>query len=317
MDHYKRSALNFFTASTLDRMALKRRDPQWLATSLEAQHSRFLPIYQRKNLLSDGEIPHPVYLDYREAKTFGDISESILLGTLEGLTYFALPIKTASDSLSSKGKWEELRWQASVLPHDEASLAIYAKALSHWHERNQYCGDCGYLTLNKEAGHMRECTNPESKHMHFPRTDPAVIVLIYKGDYCLLGRQAIWPQFQYSTIAGFVEPGESLEDAVLREALEETGLEIKTVHYHSSQPWSFPSSLMLGYLAEANTDAINLEDQELEDAKWFSRQDIKEGLRAGTLKLPSHVAISYRLIEAWFDEGEEGKLLELMPAKDK
>lgn len=313
MDHYNRSALNFFTASTLDRMALKRRDPEWLVTGLESESSRFLPIFQRKNLLADAEIPHPIYLNQTEAQTYGDVTESILLGELNGLTYFALPIKTTSDSLNSKGKWEELRWQASLLPHDEASLAIYAKALTYWHERNKFCGDCGYLTLNKEAGHMRECTNPEAKHMHFPRTDPAVIVLIYKGEYCLLGRQAIWPKFQYSTIAGFVEPGESLEDAVLREALEETGLKIKSAHYHSSQPWSFPSSLMLGYLAEADTDTINLEDQELEDARWFNRDAIKQGLADGTLKLPSAVAISYRLIEAWFDEGDAGQLQDYMP----
>lgn len=312
MDHLKKSALNFFTASKLDRLALKRRDPTWLASTLEAESSRYLPIWQRKNLLAASDIPHPISLSKAQAKTYGKLSESILLGSLAGLTYFALPVSTAAGDLGALGKWEELRWQAGLLAHDEASLAIYAKALGYWHERSSFCSDCGYPTLSKEAGHMRECTNPENKHQHFPRTDPAVIVLIHHGDSCLLGRQAVWPKHQYSTIAGFVEPGESLEDAVLREAAEETGLSLKAVHYHSSQPWSFPSSLMLGYLAEAATTEIHLADKELEDARWFSRKALKTGLLEGHLRLPSAVAISYRLIETWFDEGDCGLLQDYM-----
>jgi NAD+ diphosphatase len=154
-------------------------------------------------------------------------------------------------------------------------------------------------TLPAKSGHVLVCTNPSCRHEQFPRIDPAIIVLVSDGERALLGRQASWPVGRYSTIAGFVEPGESLEDAVAREVFEETGIEVDRIEYHSSQPWPFPASLMLGFTAHAVTTEVRLRDQELEDARWFTRA----ALTSNGALLPPRQSISYRLIEEWFDAG--------------
>jgi len=151
------------------------------------------------------------------------------------------------------------------------------------------------------------CSDPSCRHEQFPRIDPAIIVLVSDGERALLGRQASWPVGRYSTIAGFVEPGESLEDAVAREVFEETGIEVDQIEYHSSQPWPFPSSLMLGFTAHARSTEVRLRDEELEDARWFDRADLASN---GTL-LPPRQSISYRLIEHWFDAGWHTRLRDI------
>jgi NAD+ diphosphatase len=166
-----------------------------------------------------------------------------------------------------------------------------------WHQRHRFCGVCGAPTRSEQAGHVRRCTQPDCAAEIFPRTDPAVIMLVCHGDWCLLGRQAKWPGGMYSALAGFVEPGESLEDAVAREVLEETGVAVLDCEYHSSQPWPFPSSLMIGYLARASADAVPRADEELEDARWFTRREVASGL----VGLPPPQSVSYRLIEDWYD----------------
>jgi NAD+ diphosphatase len=163
----------------------------------------------------------------------------------------------------------------------------------------RFCGSCGCATLPARAGHVLVCTNPSCRHEQFPRLDPAIIVLITDGTRALLGRQATWPLGRYSTIAGFVEPGESLEDAVVREVLEETGVLVDGIEYHSSQPWPFPASLMIGFRARAVTLEIARRDDELEDARWFTREEVA----AGTPVLPPQQSISFSLIEHWFNEG--------------
>jgi NAD+ diphosphatase len=163
---------------------------------------------------------------------------------------------------------------------------------------------CGAKTVPAKHGHVLVCSDPSCRNEQFPRLDPAIIVLVSDGDSALLGRQASWPLGRYSTIAGFVEPGESLEDAVAREVFEETGIEVQHIEYHSSQPWPFPASLMLGFTAHALTRAVTLRDQELEDARWFTRAE----LAANGATLPPRLSISYRLIEHWFDQGEGVKL---------
>jgi NAD+ diphosphatase len=164
--------------------------------------------------------------------------------------------------------------------------------------------------LPAKGGHVLVCSNPVCRHEQFPRIDPAIIVLVSDAERALLGRQAAWPVGRYSTIAGFVEPGESLEDAVAREVLEETGVQVDRIEYHSSQPWPFPSSLMLGFMAQAVTHEVHLKDQELEDARWFTRAEII----AGTPVLPPRQSISYRLIETWFDAGAERPLRDIRGA---
>jgi NAD+ diphosphatase len=191
-------------------------------------------------------------------------------------------------------RFAELRPLASELPAGEASLVAYARALNLWRANHRHCGRCGTLTTASHAGHSRDC--PACGYHSFPRLDPAVIVLVNDGERALLGRQASWPANRYSTIAGFVEPGESLEDAVRREVHEEAGIEAHDIAYHSSQPWPFPASLMLGFTARATFAPPVLHDGELEDARWFTRDD----LRAGAVLLPPPEAISRQLIDAWF-----------------
>jgi NAD+ diphosphatase len=174
--------------------------------------------------------------------------------------------------------------------------------MAFWHARHRFCGVCGAPTESVDAGHRRRCTRPDCAADHFPRTDPAIIVLVHAGDRCLLGRQARWTPGQYSTIAGFVEPGEALEDAVAREVREETGVLVHDVRYHSSQPWPFPASLMVGFTAAAATRDVHVDGTELEDARWFSRDDIRRGLASGALRLSSPASISYALIRDWMEE---------------
>jgi len=156
-------------------------------------------------------------------------------------------------------------------------VLAYARALVSWRRRHHYCGSCGTATVSRSAGHVRVCPDQGCGDEQFPRLDPAVIVLVSDGARALLGRQKAWPPGRYSTIAGFVEPGESLEDAVLREVLEETGVAVRECRYHSSQPWPFPSSLMLGFTAEADAAAVPRADDELEDVRWFTREDVAAG----------------------------------------
>jgi NAD+ diphosphatase len=187
----------------------------------------------------------------------------------------------------------DLRPLASDLPASEANLLAYARALNLWRANHRHCSRCGAPTTSSRAGHARHC--PACGYQSFPRLDPAIIVLVHDGNHALLGRQASWAPGRYSTIAGFVEPGESLEDAVRREVLEETGISTSNIHYHSSQPWPFPSSLMLGFTARASVAPPVLHDGELEDARWFSR----EQLQSGEVMLPPATAISRRLIDHW------------------
>jgi NAD+ diphosphatase len=198
--------------------------------------------------------------------------------------------------------FEELRPLSPRLPAEQAGLLAYARALTIWRKRQRFCGVCGFEALPERAGHVIRCTNQTESHEFFPRIDPAIIVLVTDGERALLGRQASWPAGRYSTIAGFVEPGESLEDAVLREVFEETGVVVTNPRYDSSQPWPFPSSLMIGFQAQAQRGSAIRTGDELEDARWFTRAEIRsDGL---PLVPPSH-SISYRLISTWLEsEGQ-------------
>ena len=196
---------------------------------------------------------------------------------------------------------EDLRRISPRLKPADAALLAYAKPMMHWHDHHRYCGKCGARTRSRRAGHVRVCANPSCEKWHFPRTDPAIIVAVTRDDSCLLARQATWPARRYSVIAGFVEPGESVEHALVREVLEETGLRIDQARYHSSQPWPFPGNMMLGYTATTRDVAIELRDRELEDARWFSRPEIRRAVTDGSLRLPPTISIAYRLVEQWFD----------------
>jgi len=287
-------------------MTSKRRDEEWLADQLKDPETFFIPVWDSKQLFRAGPVPDPVFLSRPEMGEILNVAEStVFLGRNVSRTFFALDLprddSTVADDLARFGQFQDLKRIGALLHASQAALLAYARGLIHWHRRHRFCGDCGSATVSVDGGHRRICTNARCGEQHFPRTDPAVITLARSGQRCLLGRQAAWPQGFFSAIAGFVEPGESLEQAVVREMLEETGIRVCQVQYHSSQPWPFPASLMLGFTAVACDESIRLMDHELEDARWFSREDFEDCLKAGAIHLPSSFSIAFRLIEDWYD----------------
>lgn len=296
---------NTLAGPYLDRAAHLRDDPAWFADALANPRSRVLPVWNSRNLI-EGEPPRAALLEPASLPAeLRNAEQLILLGRFDGIDMFTYEIGGGEPPAIKDGaRFEDLRMVASLLPENEAGLLGYARGLISWRARHRFCGTCGFKTTPIKGGHVLICTNPTCRHEQFPRTDPAIIVLVSDGERALLGRQAAWPPGRYSTIAGFVEPGESLEDAVTREVFEETGIEVDGIEYHSSQPWPFPSSLMLGFTARARTTQIVRRDDELEDAQWFTRED----LTSGRPLVPPGVSISYRLIEHWFNAGGGPKL---------
>src|SRR5580704_127763 len=292
---------NFFAGSYLERRAEAREDPQWLAAARADPATRYVIAQGTAQLVRNGDAPRIAFLraDAPLLKA-ADAASNTLLGWFHGArcVLVELPAGTSAP-LPRDATFQELRPLTASLPADEAALLAYARALSIWHARHLFCGVCGSATLPVSAGHCLRCSREGCAQDYFPRLDPAIIVLVSDGERALLGRQAGWPARRYSTIAGFVEPGESLEDAVAREVFEETGVTVDGIEYHSSQPWPFPSSLMLGFTAHAVTHEVHLRDRELEDARWFSRADLCSGVPV----VPPSQSISYRLIEDWFDAG--------------
>jgi NAD+ diphosphatase len=291
---------NFLADTSLDRLGHLRKDAAWLESA--RARGLYLAVWQRRSLVSRGEPPAPVFLGPEIAAAPGAASEPVLLGHRGDTPCFAVALNGEAPP-PLPGTFEEIRGVGDRLCPADAALLAYARAMIVWHERHRHCSVCGAPTASVEAGHARQC--PGCGARHFPRVDPAIIVLVADDERCLLGRQGSWPAGRYSTIAGFVEPGESLEDAVRREVHEETGICVGAVDYHSSQPWPFPSSLMLGFRGRPAGGAIALRDGELEDARWVDRDDIA----ARRILLPPRVSIAYRLIEEWFDAAP-GRCLE-------
>ena len=289
---------NVFAGAFVDRSGEMRKDAAWLNDALTNVEARFVPVWG-DHCLVGGDPLQLMLLERHQIRNFLDEHNQIFLGLFRGKPAFAVSI-AADDTppYPELGEFQDLRYLGTVLPADEANLAAHARGLVLWHSSQLFCGRCGSSARPDAGGNSRRCVNTECGREIFPRVDPAIIVLVADGDRCLLGRQTGWPEGRYSTIAGFVEPGESLEDAVRREVYEETNVRVATVRYHSSQPWPFPSSLMLGFVAEADTavtQEIRLNDGELEDARWFTRKE----LRSGFPKLPFRISIARRLVESW------------------
>jgi len=292
---------NVFAGAFVDRSGEMRKDADWLKEALSNEETRFVPVWG-DHCLVGGDPLHLMLLERHQIENFLDEHNQIFLGLFRGKPAFAVSIAAdGTPPYPELGEFQDLRYLGTVLPADEANLAAHARGLVLWHSSQLFCGRCGSSARPDAGGNSRRCVNTDCGREIFPRVDPAIIVLVADGDRCLLGRQTGWPEGLYSTIAGFVEPGESLEDAVRREVYEETNVRVSTVSYHSSQPWPFPSSLMLGFVAEADTavdQEIRMNDGELEDARWFTRKE----LRSGFPKLPFSISIARRLVESWLGE---------------
>jgi NAD+ diphosphatase len=298
--------LHTFAGNSLDRAGDRRGDAAWLAAQLEDPRAISLVLWKGQPLVQEGDdgALTAVRLDGGLARELAGSAESVaFLGLSDGVAVLAVDLEGAADPaegpLEGFGRFVDLRSSLSALPGVDANLIGTARSLFEWRRKHRFCSACGHASHTSDGGWRRVC--PSCKTQHFPRVDPCVIMLPVRGDNCLLGRQASWPQGRFSTFAGFVEPGESIEEACAREVLEEAGLVITGVQYHSSQPWPFPSNLMLGLIAQAAEGEAVADQTELEAVRWFTRAEARallEGTLEGTLP-PARTAIAHHLVRHW------------------
>jgi NAD+ diphosphatase len=284
---------NTFAGVRLDRAGMRRTDERWLSERLADGASRALLVAQDGVFVNGDSRPALVPL-----RSLGHLNEPVLLGLDSDGALFALAAPDDApppDGAHLMG----LRDVGALLSPSDAGLLAYATAMVNWHRRHPHCAVCGARTEVAEAGFVRRC--PECGAEHHPRTDPVVIMLVHDGERALLGRQATWPAGRYSALAGFVEPGESLEEAVAREVLEEAGVQVEDVRYRSSQPWPFPASLMVGFHASYAGGEPHVLDGELEDVRWFERSELAAIARGEVegMAMPPPLAIARRLIDEW------------------
>jgi NAD+ diphosphatase len=298
MDFTEKSKPNHYSSGALDRAAHLREDAAWQEDAARHEASRYVLLRDGKALIdAGGETPRAMLLP-----PLGRVPD-LFLGLADDVPVFALDL-SGRDLPPGIGEEEfvELRGLTSLLPILDAALLATARAMFNWRATHRYCPLCAGMLGPQRAGWTLQCMQCGKEH--FPRTDSAVIMLITRGDAALLGQAHRFPREKnmYSTLAGFVEPGESLEDSVRREVFEETGVRVGAVHYHSSQPWPFPASLMLGFHGEGVSEEIVLQDDEIRDARWFTRAEIR-GHKALGFGLPPHDSIARRLIEDWLAQG--------------
>lgn len=293
-----------FAANYLDRAAEKREDTTFIATALGDPKTGLVVFCNGQCLVHDD--PQRVrYLSPAQLEGLGAKPRPpVFLGLDEGRALFAVEIDQPQADRLPATQFVDLWRTASRLPDQEATILAFAKGMLEWHARHRFCGLSGAENKVARGGHQ---LLGGDENAQFPRVDPAIIVLAHRDDHCLLGRQEQWPDKQYATIAGFVEPGESLEDAVRREVKEETNVDVEQVTYLASQPWPFPTSLMVGFHASASDGPIRLNDKELADARWFSRQE----LAGDQVRLPPSMSIAFHLIERWFDQPGGPRLRDL------
>lgn len=303
----------------LDRAASLRKNPRWIDQQTMHPDSLFIPVWQSKNLISginNKSLPGIVHFSNEKYSIIQEfVSELVFLGLDSGKAVFACDISEIDENDLKKffkdGDFSDLRSVGQSMRADEVPLLAYARGIMHWHKNHLFCSKCGSKSISQNGGHMRLCSNAGCKKETFPRTDPAVIMLVEHVsrtgvNRCLLGRNIKSPIGAFSTLAGFVDPGESLEEAVVREVFEEAGVDVRAVSYQGSQPWPFPSSIMLGFSAEAITDAINVDTDELAEARWFTAKELRragewEDKNAG-LKIPRKDSIARYLINSWINK---------------
>jgi NAD+ diphosphatase len=296
-----------YVGLALDRAGGLRRDGAALDQILSSPTLRLLPLWQGKVWVTPQ--PRAAWLSGAAAAALRNRGQSEAFLGLDGdvasaaVDISALPGDPEhGPDLGGDGRFVSLRSIAAALPAGESALLAYAKGILHWHSRHRHCGVCGAPTRPELGGHVRRCTGDSCGVEHFPRTDPAIIVLVHDGDRCLLHRQPQWPAGMWSVLAGFVEPGESLEEATRREVMEETGVRVDSVRYIGSQPWPFPSSLMVGFTARYVGGEVVVDPHELEDARWFSRAEVRADFNGDNKFLPTPDSIARWMMDRWLAE---------------
>lgn len=295
-----------FAGNPLDRGDTYRRDPQWLAEQAHHPQSRYLPLWQLNVLIQDEHEPRLGWVGAADIARLQVDVPPVFLGLQDGVAHFTLDVSQIGDprhelALDDTWRFEESRAAATVLGTAEAGILAQSRAQIDWHKRHQFCSVCGQRTEQGRGGQVRKCL--ACKAEHFPRTDPVAIMVVIDGDRCLLGqsRGRLARTNTYSALAGFMDQGESIEEAVRREVKEEAGIAVGQVRYHSSQPWPFPSSLMIGCHALALSTEIHKDEEEMTDVRWFTRADVLSALRGENpdLRVPAPIAIAHHLIKAW------------------
>lgn len=299
--------LNTFAGNPLDRASDRRSQPEWIAEQLASPDALGLAIWNGQPFVEPGK-DGALQIAYLPAKLVGELAGGaerlLFMGLWKDTAVFAVDLDGAANPadggpLEGFGKFEDLRAVALRLPDTEAAIVATAKQMFEWRRRHPHCAVCGQRSEVQDGGWKRKCPSCEAEH--FPRTDPVVIMLPVHGERCLLGRQERWPPGMFSALAGFLEPGESIEEACARELHEEAGLRAVKVRYHSTQPWPYPSSLMIGLIADVEDDEGTPDQAELSEIRWFTRSQARD-LIAGKLDdaaAPGKLAIAHQLIKAW------------------
>jgi NAD+ diphosphatase len=298
--------MNVFSGNPLDRAQQQRLDQQWLQASLADANSRFLPLWKLEVLVKKDGAGLAWARRGLLSRAGNGANPPILLGLRDGVAHYAVDVSALADPAAELGLTElaeftDVRAVAGQLSLEESGIVAQARSLVDWHATHPFCARCGAATAVEQGGALRRCAKCSAEH--FPRVNPVVIMLVVRGDDCLLGRQASWPRGMFSTLAGFVETGETIEEAVRREVREESGIDVGKVEYHSSQPWPFPSSLMIGCIGQAVSEQITIDANEVDDVRWFPRELVLRACRGQTdaseLFLPPVMAIGRRLCDVW------------------
>lgn len=309
----------FYSYSDLDRLDHLRADEAAIAKFWSNPQTRVVPLWQNKVLVERKTPSTPQACSIAVSALPDSANHRTFLGFDGNSHWFAAELEEQEPELgslldgsphkASDSAYEDLRVAGPLLPAAEGSLLVYARAINIWQNNSPFCSRCGQRTKLGNAGHMRVCGSGECGYFIFPRTDPAVIMLVVDGSdnsRCLMGRNKVWPQGVFSTLAGFVEAGETLENAVAREVHEETGVVVQDIEYVASQPWPFPRSIMLGFKAIASTTELDINKDELEDARWFTREEMRTfgdwGEESDRMKLPRPDSIARFLIDSWMSE---------------
>jgi NAD+ diphosphatase len=292
---------HIFTGNPLDRSSGHRIDEAWLAAQAGHPSARFLAMRALHASVRPGDLPRLAWLGRDAVEALRADGDAVLLGLEEDIPHFAVSVPGDAEALDGI-EFAEARVLGAILPTHEAGILAQARSMLDWHTRHRFCTECGGPTVAAEGGARRHCTVCGAHA--YPQVSPSIIVLVEREGRCLLAKRSAGATNRYSCVAGYVEPGESIEEAVAREVMEEVGVRVDGVRYHSSQPWPFPATLMIGCTAIATTEDIHVDEYEIGEAHWFTRDEVRSALARTNpaLTVPEPVAIAHHLIKDWVEQ---------------